>query len=209
MTDPPSNWQGPFSALRRFARPTPPAERCALCGATLAAVHEHLAEPAARRLLCCCAACALLFSAGEPGRYWRVSSRLELLPDFRMSQACWLGLAAPVGLAFFYPSTPAGCVRAVFPSPAGLLESPVAAGEWDALAHENAVLHELEPDVEALLVNRVDGPHAYYRASLDRCYELAGIVRTHWRGFSGGPVLREEVRRFFARVGAPFCPGGA
>ena len=55
----------------------------------------------------------------------------------------------------------------------------------------NPVLESLEPDVEALLVNRVG--HAreasaaeYYIAPIDACYQLVGLIRVHWRGLSGG-----------------------
>ena len=39
-------------------------------------------------------------------------------------------------------------------------------------------------------------PH--YRVGIDRCYELVGLVRTHWRGFSGGQAVWDEIGRFFA-----------
>ena len=48
------------------------------------------------------------------------------------------------------------------------------------------MLAELEPDVEALLVNRMKGERAYYRAPIDECFKLVGLIRMHWRGLSGG-----------------------
>jgi len=90
----------------------------------------------------------------------------------------------------------------VYPSPAGPLESQVEPDAWAALARDNTVLRELEPDVEALLVNRVRGAREHYRCSIDRCYHLIGIVRAHWRGFSGGPDLWARGRNVLARLRA-------
>ena len=191
-----------FAALRRFARPAPPAERCGLCGAALPAEHDHLAEPAARRLVCACRACALLFGAQEAGRFRPVPPRLERLAGLRLGEERWAGLGVPVGLAFFYRSTAAGGVLAVYPSPAGPLESPVEADDWDALVADHPALRDLAPDVEALLVNRVNGADDVFRCSLDYGYHLIGLVRAHWRGMTGGPDLWRAVEGYFARLRA-------
>jgi hypothetical protein len=58
----------------------------------------------------------------------------------------------------------------------------------------------MEADVEALLVNRVAAKRAYYTVPIDVCFELIGLIRLHWRGFSGGDKVWEEVERFFARL---------
>jgi hypothetical protein len=55
----------------------------------------------------------------------------------------------------------------------------------------------LEPEVEALLVNRTVGPAVYWIAPLDICYALVGVIRRHWKGLGGGEVVWEEVARFF------------
>ncbi|HJZ57008.1 MAG TPA: DUF5947 family protein, partial [Gemmataceae bacterium] len=168
--------RGPLATLDRFARSPAAVERCDLCGIALESGHEHLAEPAARRLLCCCPACALLFSAQEGGRYRRVSPRCEPLPDLQVPDGLWDLLGVPVGLAFFVSRSTASGVVAVYPSPAGPLESQVAAEEWAAIVAANAALRDLEPDVEALLVNRTGGARDQFRVSLDRCYELIGLI---------------------------------
>lgn len=193
------NPRSPFAALRRFTRPEPAIERCGLCGDPLPPEHAHLCEPAARRLVCACRACALLLGS-ETGRYRRVTSRVEMLPDLRLTDEQLTAMGVPVGLAFFYRA--ATGVVAVYPSPAGPLESAVDVEAWDSLAASNPVLRELELDVEALLVNRVRGSRAHYRCSIDRCYHLIGLVRTHWQGFTGGPELWSEVEAFFARLRA-------
>jgi hypothetical protein len=188
----------PLSALRRFARSRPPEQQCELCGLGLTAEHLHLIEPATRRLLCCCDACAILFSGQANARYRRVPRRVQYLSGFRMTDDQWENLRIPINLAFFFHSSPARKVVALYPSPAGTTESFLTPEAWQELAAANPVLHEMEPDVEALLVNRVRAARDYYRAPLDACFQLVGLIRVHWRGFSGGTEVWEEIGRFFA-----------
>ena len=68
---------------------------------------------------------------------------------------------------------------------------------------QNPVLHRLQPDIEALLVNRVGHAHGmsraeYYIAPLDECYKLVGLIRMHWKGLSGGAEVWSELGKFFA-----------
>jgi len=177
-------------------------ENCALCGAGLAAEHPHLLEPATRRLACACEACALLFTDRAGARYRRVPRGVRLLADFRLTDAAWDRLGLPIDLAFFLHNTAARGVIALYPSPAGATESLVSPEAWDALAEENPVLRELEPDVEALLVNRVGGARDYLRVGVDECYKLVGLIRTRWRGLSGGHEVWEEIRGHFAGLKA-------
>ncbi len=123
---------------------------------------------------------------------------MQFLPDFRLTDAAWEGLQLPINLAFFMPSSAAGRVVAFYPSPAGATESLVPLEAWQPLADDNPVLRDLESDVEALLVNRVGAAREHYRAGIDQCYKLVGLIRTHLRGFSGGPAVWEEIGRFFA-----------
>ena len=72
----------------------------------------------------------------------------------------------------------------------------------------NPVLSELEPDVEALLVNRVgaargSAPAEYYMVPIDDCYKLVGLIRIHWRGLSGGTEVWQEIGELFRRACAP------
>jgi hypothetical protein len=173
-------------------------ERCELCGAELAAEHSHLIEPATRRLACTCEACAILFSDQSTGRYRRVPRRVRYMADFRLTDAAWDGLGIPIDLAFFLHSTPAEGIIAVYPSPAGATESLVSSEAWEALPAENPMLRDLEPDVEAILVNRVGGARESYRVGVDECYKLVGVIRTKWRGLSGGQDVWDEIGRFFA-----------
>ena len=70
---------------------------------------------------------------------------------------------------------------------------------------ENPVLSQLRPDIEALLVNRVGHAHdlseaEYYIAPIDECYRLVGLIRTNWKGLSGGYEVWEEIGRFFSEL---------
>ena len=186
-----------LAALRRFVRrPAPAEERCELCGAGLPPGHDHLVDPAARALKCACGACAVLFPGGN-GRFLRVRSRAEVLRDVRLDDDRWDALGIPVGLAFFFRSSAARRVVAFYPSPAGATESLIGLDSWASIEEENPVLGQLQPDVEALLVYRVNGVREHYRVSIDHCYRLVGLVRVHWRGFSGGAEAWEQIGRFF------------
>jgi Family of unknown function (DUF5947) len=189
-----------LASLRRFVRPRAVTvrERCELCDAELADEHSHLLEPTSRRLACACEACAMLFSAQAGARYRRVPRRIRFLPDFQMTDADWDRLNLPIDLAYFVRSTPAGGIVAFYPSPAGATESLVSPESWEELAADNPMLRDLEPDVEALLVNRVGEAREYYRVGIDECYKLVGVIRTKWRGLSGGSEVCGEIGRLFA-----------
>jgi hypothetical protein len=200
-----------FSTLRKFARRRPDVETCELCGATLGTVHPHLIEPARHKLACACDACAILFSGQSGARYKRVPRRVRSLRHFRLDDRQWDALAIPIGLAFFFHSSPLDKVVAFYPSPAGAIESLLSLDTWTDLVAANPVLDELEPDVEALLVNRVGqlrgaAPPACYLAPIDACYRLVGVIRANWRGFSGGSETWDEIGRFFADLDAAAEP---
>ena len=60
------------------------------------------------------------------------------------------------------------------------------------------MLREMAPDTEALLVNRARGARRYFLVPIDECYKLVGLIRTRWRGFTGGKEVWEEIGRFYA-----------
>ena len=191
---------GALASIRRFMRPRTALEHCALCDVALADEHAHLVEPSTRRLACACDACALLFDGPNGGRYRRVPRRVRSLPNLHLTDEAWEALQLPINLAFFLRSTPAGRVVALYPSPAGATESLVAAEAWGPLAEENPVLRDFEPDVEGLLVNRIGESRDYYRVGIDQCYRLVGLIRSHWRGLSGGAMVWGEIAGFFDRL---------
>ncbi|HET6246165.1 MAG TPA: DUF5947 family protein [Tepidisphaeraceae bacterium] len=191
---------GALAALRRFARPRPPRERCDLCAADLAVSHQHLFSPADRKLACACDACAILFSGGQSSHYRLVPRRGEYWPNFHLADADWQAMNIPINLAFFTVPSLGEQVQAFYPSPAGATESLVPAEAWEAIKNENPRLNQLLPDVEALLVNRVGSARDYYRAPIDECYKLVGLIRGNWRGLSGGADVWKAIAEFFREL---------
>lgn len=106
----------------------------------------------------------------------------------------------PISMAFFFFSTPAGKVVALYPSPAGPTESLLTLDSWHEIVAGNPVLQHMETDVEALLVNRVGPAREYYLAPIDECYKLVGLIRAHWRGLSGGTEVWAEINNFFSAL---------
>jgi hypothetical protein len=195
----------PSSRLRGIARRPEPRpeeqaeEHCELCSEPVPPGHRHLLDLQSRRLLCACRACSILFdSQGAGGAHFRLlPDRVRLVSGFELDDALWQSLRIPVELAFFFHSSAAERVVAFYPSPMGATESLLELGAWDDLITRNPILAELEPDVEALLVNRTKGAAESWLAPVDRCYALVGLIRMHWRGFGGGPKVWEEVGGFF------------
>jgi hypothetical protein len=194
-----------FTTLRQFARSKRPLERCELCSAGLAQEHPHLVEIAMRQIVCACEACATLFDGMAGSRYKRVSRRAQVLADFRMTDGQWENLLIPINMAFFFRSSTEGRTVTLYPSPAGAVESLLPLDAWTEIVQENAVLKELRPDIEALLVNRVGHAHElsraeYYIAPIDDCYRLVGLIRANWKGLSGGSEVWVEIGRFFSEL---------
>ncbi len=195
------------AVLRRFVRhevPTAVApERCEFCSAPLAPHHRHLFEIAAHEIHCVCQACSILFdrAAASEGRYRLIEQQARFLPTFTLNDLMWAQLRLPVGLAFFFYSSAAARVMAYYPSPMGPTESLLPLEAWGELVDANPVLDQLTPDVMALLVNRaerasVDGRGAYL-VSIDHCYQLVALLRSRWRGFSGGSEVWQAIDEFF------------
>lgn len=197
------------SRLRRLAqRPREveqpaPEERCELCGEPIASEHPHLVDLSTRALLCACRPCSLLFDkkGASGGRYRRVPDRRLRIEDFELDDALWQSLRIPVDMAFFFYSTPAERTVAFYPGPMGATESLLELDAWRELAEGNPVLGGLEPDVEALLVNRTGEASDHWIVPIDDCYALVGLIRTHWRGLSGGREVWTEIGGFFERLG--------
>jgi uncharacterized protein DUF5947 len=190
-----------------------PLEECELCGRPIAPEHRHVLDLEDRNLLCACRACALLFDRrAAGGGHWRlVPERRVRLDDFRMPDELWDALNIPVDMAFFFNDTSAGRVVAYYPSPMGPTQSALELESWDALEAANDVLRTLEPDVEALLVNRARGQRRQWLVPIEDCYALVAVIRTRWRGFSGGRELWEELDRFYEELGrkSNAAPAGA
>jgi Family of unknown function (DUF5947) len=198
------------SRLRQIARaaaepPQPPVaaeERCELCGEPIPPEHRHLIDVESRQLLCACRACQILFDRRAAGgsHYRLLPERRRRVEDFELDDAAWAELRIPVEMAFFFHSTAAERVAAFYPSPMGATESLLELDAWRQLERANPVLDSLEPDVEALLVNRARGAHDCFVVPVDDCYRLVGLIRTRWRGLTGGQEVWQEIERFFAEL---------
>jgi hypothetical protein len=175
-----------------------PMEHCDLCHTAIPVRHAHLLELDTKRLICACAACEI--TTAQNSRYRRVPRQTERLLDFRLTAGDWDALQIPIGMAFLFTTPATNNPVAFYPSPAGATESLLGLEAWAQLVADNPVLAELEPDVEALLVNRTKGYCEYYRVPIDRCYLLVGLIRTHWRGLSGGSEAWDAIDGFFARL---------
>lgn len=178
-------------------------DKCELCGTEIADAHEHLVDPKARELRCVCPTCGAGHQSRGLGGWKHVPPRAELLDGFRLSDGAWDALGIPIGLAFFVKSGEDGRVVAQYPGPAGATESLLSMGAWKQIEDDNAVLRDLAPDVEALLVHRAGSTREHYRVSIDACYALVGQLRRHWRGLSGGRDAWARVSEFFEDLKVP------
>lgn len=174
-------------------------ERCELCGEPLLAEHRHLLDLESRRLLCACRACSMLFDrrAAGGGHYRLIPGRRLRLDDFELDDVAWERLRIPVEMAFFFFSSAAERVVAFYPSPMGATESRLELTAWAELQRANPALAAIEHDVEALLVNRARGKRGGWIVPVDDCYRLVAVIRTRWRGFTGGKEVWTEIERFF------------
>ncbi len=151
------------------------------------------------QIVCACDSCALRFQAVLDGRFKLIPRDVRSLPELNLTDSEWESLALPINLAFFFHSTPENRTKAMYPSPAGPTESLLPLKAWHSLTANNLALARMEPDVEALLVNRVGAKREYYLAPIDVCFELVGLIRVHWRGLAGGEIVWREIDKFFSR----------
>ena len=196
-----------LSRLARGGAARPAAEpeigRCDLCAASLDANHRHLVNLGQRfqdrTVLCACRACGVLFDRAAAGgyRYRRIPERCRSLASFRLDEATWDALGVPVGLAFFVRDGACDRIVALCPSAIGTTAARADQAAWSRVEADDPVLAELEPGVEALLVNRARGAREHCLAPLGVCYRLAAVVRTQWRGLTGGQEVWTAISRFF------------
>jgi hypothetical protein len=176
-----------------------------MCTEPITDDHRHVVDIQSRQLMCTCRGCGLLFTAEAANqRYRAVPDRYLSFPDFELPEAGWDSLDIPVGLAFFFSSSVLGRVVAFYPGPAGVAESELGLAAWSDVLEANPELSVLSDDVEALLVRGADHDHEAhcFLVPIDACYELAGRLRTVWRGFDGGQDARAVMEDFFATVAA-------
>lgn len=169
-----------------------------MCGEPLPEPHRHLVDLGSQTLLCACRACTLLFDrrAAGGGHLRLVPDRRLVLDGFELTAAAWEELRIPVDMAFFFRSSRAGRVMAFYPGPMGATESRLELSSWNQLQDANPVLKTMEPDVEALLVDRARGSSRQWLVPIDDCYRLVGLIRTTWRGLSGGKEVWLRIESF-------------
>jgi hypothetical protein len=181
------------------AAPEQAAERCELCAEPIPPEHRHLVDVRSGELLCACQGCRLLMDRpGAGGGHYRVVGERRCgLADFRLDEDVWAALDLPVEIAFFVRSSAAGGVIARYASPLGAVESALDLAAWADLERANPVLATMEPDIEALLVNRAGDAREHWLVPLDDCYRLVALMRTTWRGLGGGREAWEQIANFF------------
>ena len=216
------------AAVPGTARHTAEGTRCELCSEPVGDDHGHVVDMDDRALLCACPGCHLLFAPAAQGRYRAVPRRYLHAPAFRMPAADWDELQIPVRTAFFFHNSTLGHAVAFYPSPAGATESLLPLPAWERILAANPELPRAEPDVEALLIDRgaatpgtgISGTGAHatggsvcHLVPISACYELVGLVRLHWKGFSGGEEAWAAIDGFFAELlrrgqAVPYEPAG-
>jgi hypothetical protein len=198
----------PLARLREFARirklvsvkAQSDEEHCELCASDISNEHQHLIVPGNLNCICSCDACALLFDSQTGNKFRRIPKGAQWLKDFAISDSQWQNLELPVELVFIYKNSLSQARIALYPSPAGAMESFVSAENWTDLTASNPSIRSLKDDVEALLINRKGDIREYYRAPIDECFKLVGILRTSWHGFGGGPEVWKKIDLFFEKM---------
>jgi Family of unknown function (DUF5947) len=196
------------SRLRSLARggpapaPSEPAadaaERCELCGLPIPEAHRHLIDLERGGLMCACQACSTLFNgAAAGGGHFKLVPDRRLRVDLDLPDAVWEQLCIPVEMAYFFRSSREERIKAFYPSPMGPTESLLGLEAWDELEERNPVIRGLSDDVEALLVNRARGARRSWIVPIEDCFCLVAVIRTRWRGFSGGAEVWDAIDRFY------------
>ena len=134
--------------------------------------------------------------SGDP-EFRPAGNRTLWLDGLEITDEQWAGFQIPIGLAFFMHSTVADGVVALYPSPAGATESELDMGTWEQVCAANPVLAGLEPDTEALVVNRMAEPAQQVIVPIDVAYQLVGVVKESWEGITGGAAMRQAVAEYF------------
>ncbi len=172
---------------------------CELCPSGLSDDHRHLLHLDERRILCVCETCWSIRSGDA--EYRPTGSRTLWLDDFTLPDDVWAAFNIPTGLAFVMRSSVSGGMVALYPSPAGATECELELAEWDRLVELNPVIDRIEPDAEALIINRLarGTTGEYVIAPIDQCYRLVGVDQ----GRLGGDQRRQRRRQSRRRVLRP------
>jgi hypothetical protein len=176
--------------------PQPIEANCDLCGTSMPEDHRHLLHLDERRIVCVCESCWALRSGDA--EYRPTGNRKLLLDELVLPDDLWARFGIPIGLAFFLRSGDG--VVALYPSPAGPVESELDLSAWDELVALNPVLETLEPEAEALVVHVAGEPPKHAIVPTDEAYRLAGLIKAAWEGISGGQGPERAVDGFFEEL---------
>lgn len=198
---------------RRGLRPAM-GETCELCADPIDERHGHLVDIGERRLLCACRPCALLFTSDGAGgeRFRAVPETVRQVTPGSITSVMWDTLSIPVSTAFFFRNSGLGEVVALYPGPAGPIESQLTLDAWTHVEAASAEVAAMAHDVEALLVRAEPDPAGAvepeaFVVPIDRCYELSGRLRAVWQGIDGGQDARDLLNDVFQGLGAEALKG--
>lgn len=163
-----------------------PEAACELCAADVRSGHRHLLQLEQRRIVCVCESC--WDRGARDAEFRQTNARVEWLEDFRLPEHVWAALGPPAGIAMFVRSSTAGRMVALNPR-ASTVESELADADWAQLASDNPALEKLEPDAEALIVDRLGRTPRHLIAPIDACNRLVGLVQSRTREPELGPAL--------------------
>ncbi len=192
-----TGWAAPRAALPgKGTSAVATTGHCELCPVGLSEDHRHLLQLDERRIVCVCETCWSIRS-GDP-EFRATGARTVWLEDFVLADDVWAAFGIPIGLAFMMRSSLDGRIVAMYPSPAGATESELELEAWGRLEAANPALARMEPDAEALIVNRIARPAQYVVVPIDQAYKLVGLIKARWEGISGGTQTEDAVAEFFA-----------
>jgi Family of unknown function (DUF5947) len=189
--------------LQQMLQKRPPAgERCDFCATPLSAEHSHLIELAERRIMCSCRPCYIVFEpeGAAQGKYRAIPTRYREIDEFGIADGQWDALQIPIGLAFFFYNSLEQRMVAFYPSPAGATESLLPLDTWDEIVAQYPLLGPLQPDVEAVLIQRTRERSRAFLIPIDAAYELVGLIRTSWKGFDGGEEAHRKIAGYFDKL---------
>ena len=151
-----------ISKLRKIAVSSPEeeVEKCNLCGRILPEDHRHLVDLSQMKFMCACEMC--MITAAEEGLYKPLPQRFLQLENFKIPDELWSDFLIPVNMAFFVASSSRNGTVAYYPAPTGATESKLKMEPWIELEKLNPILNSLIPDLEALIVNRLEDSGQYY-----------------------------------------------
>ncbi|HKJ89394.1 MAG TPA: DUF5947 family protein [Gammaproteobacteria bacterium] len=195
-------WLGPGWAARLglFRRGEAVTLACELCGAPMARAHPHLLDTREDEVVCACPACAEHAGNRPRSHYRPLPSQAEVLSRLEVTGADWAALEVPIGLAFFLRREAGAPVVALYPGPTGLTESHPDPESWAGIETRNPGLRDMAPGTEAAVISMLDDRPRAFRLPADRCYALAGEIRSRWDGLGGGAGTWARVRGFLDQL---------